>query len=351
MKKLADLYDKSHAMMDSLADSSMAGPPSSYLVGGAMLINTLGNSLFQSKVTAAIVDTPVNKLAASLLLARLGRFAQHFRLEMRSGKALSRGTAARIDRSVSRHFDEVLRAGKMGPMAEIRVGSTLVFLEMWNLYNKLTAKNKQSKEYIEAVAALVTLTAAGVEVGATAVGFAERSGNSAVQQGAKVFSSGLRLKAGILAGSAGAIGAYYDYADFSDQWRFGKYSIAYVYLLRATLQTGAATLSVTLGLASAEPYLEYLLKRYRTRPMLGRVITYGSRASAAMASRMVPMLRLFFGLNLAILALVLIEIFILPNALERYLDHCTFRNNRSNGIANTEEMEVEIMQSAVGSTL
>ncbi|EHK67049.1 hypothetical protein [Achromobacter arsenitoxydans] len=185
-KKLADFYDKSHAMMDSLADASTAGPPSSYLVGGAMLINTLGNSLFQSKA-ASILDRPVNRVFASVLHARLGQFAQHFRLEMRDGKALSRGTTARIDRATTRSIDEALSAGKMGAMTEVRIGGVLVFLEIWNLYNKLTVLHKQSREYVEAVAALVALTAAGVELGACAVSLAERSGNAAVRQGARAF--------------------------------------------------------------------------------------------------------------------------------------------------------------------
>ncbi len=350
LKKLADLYDKSHALMDSLADASTAGPPSSYLAGGAMLINTLGNSLFQSKV-ATLVDKPVNKVVASAVHARLGRFAQHFRLEMRGGQPLSRGTVARIDRASTRSLDDALRAGKMGPMTELRIGSALVFLEIWNLYNKLTAKDKQSREYVEAVAAAVALTAAGVEVGATAVGFAERSGNAALQQGAKAFSGGLRLGAGILAGSAALVGAWYDLQDFSENLSFRRHSIAGMYFLRASTQLGAASLSVAVGLGYAGPFLEYLLKKHGTKPILGAAINVGARASAAMAARMAPMLRLFFGLNLVILALVLIEIFVLPNALERYLDHCTFRKNRSNGIAKTEEREIEIMQNAVGSTL
>ncbi|AZD84267.1 hypothetical protein C4K14_1426 [Pseudomonas chlororaphis subsp. aureofaciens] len=350
LKKLADFYDKSHALMDSLAEASTTGPPASYLAGGAMLVNTLGNSLFQSKA-ATLVDKPVNKVVASAIQARLGRFAQHFRLEMRGGQALSRGTVARIDRAAAGSFDEALRAGKMGPMTEIRIGSALVFLEMWNLYNKLMAQDKQSKEYVEAVAAVVALTAAGVEVGAAAVGFAERSGNAAVQQGAKVFSGGLRLGAGILAGSAALVGAWYDVEDLYQNFKAERYSISSFYLLRAISQTGAAALSVALGLAYSESYLEYLLKRYGTRPMLGKAINFGSRASTIMAARMVPMLRLFFGLNLAILALVLIEILILPNALERYLDHCAFRKNRSNGIAKSEEKEIEIMQRAIGETL
>ncbi|CAB3904019.1 T6SS effector BTH_I2691 family protein [Achromobacter animicus] len=348
LKKLADLYEKSHAMLDSMADASTGGgPPSGYLVGGAMLINTLGSSLFQSKTAAAIMDAPLNNLAASVLLARLGRYAQHYRLELRYGKELSRGTLARMDRSASRQFDEALRAGKMGPMTELRIGSTLVFLEMWNLYNRMTAENKRSKEYVELAAALLALTATGVEVGASAVGFAERSSNVAVQRGAKLLGSGLRLGAGVLSGSAGAVGAYFDFAEFSDQWKMRRYSIAYVYLLRAAAQTGAAALSITIGLVYAGPYFEYLVKKFGTQTNLAKAAEFGSRASAAMASRMVPMLRLFFGLNVFLLAVALFEIFVLPNNLQTFLAHSSFRKDRSKGIVDSEMEEIEIMQRAV----
>lgn len=348
LKKLADLYEKSHVLLDSLAEAPTGGgPPSGYLAGGAILINTLGSSIFQSKAAATIVDAPLNKLAASVLLARLGRYATHYRLELRNGKELGRGASARIDRSASRQFDEALRAGKAGPMTEIRIGSTLVFLEMWNLYNKMTTENKRSKEYVEIVAALVALTAMGVEVGAGAVGFAEKSSNAAVQRGAKVFSSGLRLTAGILAGTASLVGAGYDFQDFSKNMVFRKYSVAGLYFLRASVQLGAATLSAAVGLGAAGAYFEHLAKKYGTRRILGSVITVGARASTALATRMVLMLRIFFGVNLAILALVVAEIYLLPDDLEFYLDHCTFRKNRLNGIVATEEMEIEIMQRSV----
>ena len=66
------------------------------------------------------------------------------------------------------------------------------------------------------------------------------------------------------------------------------------------------------------------LKQYGNRPMLGRIL-YA--------------------------ALVLIEILILPDDLERYLGHSSFRKDRSNGIVDSEEKEIEIMQRAVGSTI
>ncbi|WP_042156414.1 hypothetical protein, partial [Pseudomonas plecoglossicida] len=349
LKKLADLYDKSHALLDSLADST-TGPPSSYLVGGALLIDTLGNSVFQSPL-ATWVDKPFNKVLAATVQARLGRFARHFRLELRDGKALRRGAQARLDRAIDRGFDEALRGGKSGPMAELRIGRALVFLELWNLYNKLAVTDKHSREYVEVVAAVVALTAAGVELGATAVSIAGRSSNVAVQQGAKVFSGGLRLTAGTLAGAAAAVGAWYDLQDFNLNLKLYNHSIAGFYLLRGATQLGATSLSISVGLGLANPFFEYLLKKYGNRLILGPLIKIGARTSTALAARMVPMLRIFFGLNLVILSLILIEIFVLPDALQRYLDHCTFRKNRSNGIAETEEREIEILQNAIRSTL
>ncbi|WP_042156903.1 hypothetical protein, partial [Pseudomonas plecoglossicida] len=283
--------------------------------------------------------------------ARLGRFARHFRLEMRDGKALRRGAQARLDRAIDRGFDEALRGGKSGPMAELRIGRALVFLELWNLYNKLAVTDKHSREYVEAAAAVVALTAAGVELGATAVSMAGRSGNAAVQQGAKVFSGGLRLTAGTLAGAAAAVGAWYDFNDFRENIKAEEYSIAGVYLLRSITQLDAASLSIAVGMGLANPFFEYLLKKYGSKPLVGTLIEKGAQISSSLATRMLPMLRIFFALNLVVFSLVLIEIFVLPDALQRYLDHCTFRKNRSNGIAETEEREIEILQNAIRSTL
>lgn len=100
---------------------------------------------------------------------------------------MSRSAEARIDRAATRGFDDALRGASRGPMTEMRLGGVLTMLEMWNLYNRLLVEDKGSRQYIEAVSAVVALTAAGVELAAAAVAFGERSGNAAVQQGAKVF--------------------------------------------------------------------------------------------------------------------------------------------------------------------
>ncbi|KQZ98277.1 hypothetical protein ASD71_23640 [Achromobacter sp. Root565] len=81
--------------------------------------------------------------------------------------------------------------------------------------------------------------------------------------------------------------------------------------------------------------------------MFGRALNAGSKVSAALAGRMILMLRIFLSVNLTILALAAVEIYILPDALELFLDHCSFRKNRSNGPVATEEMETELMQRTV----
>ncbi|MHA6196164.1 T6SS effector BTH_I2691 family protein [Pseudomonas wadenswilerensis] len=349
LKKLAVVYDRAHAFMDALAEGT-GGPPSSYLVGVAMLIDTLGNSLLQNK-PATLLDKPANKVAAALLQAQLGRYAKNIQLEMRGGNSLSRGAAARIDRAAQRSFDDALRGGSHGQMSEMRLGKLLAVLDIWNLLNKLTVEDKGSRQYAELVAAILALTATGVEIGAAAVAFGSRSGNAALQQGAKVFGGGLRLGAGILAGAAGLVGAWYDIQDANENRDLKRYSIAGIYALRAVALLGAATLSITVGLAYAKPYLEYVLKQYGTRTVFGKALSFGLQGSTALAIRMALMLRLFFAVNAVILALVLIEIFLFPNPLQRYLDHCTFRKERSNGTAKSEEKEIETLQRALEGTL
>jgi len=348
LKKLADLYEKSHAMLDSLADTSAGvGPPSGYLVGGAMLINTLGNSMFQSKAATAIVDAPFNKVAASVLLASLGRYAQRYRLELRNGEALSRGAVARIDRSATQAFDDALRSGKMGPMTEVRIGGLLVVLETWSLFNRLSVQHKGTQEYAEVAGALIALAASGMELGAAAVSLAEKSSNAAVQQGGRIFGGQLRLHAGALAAGAGMIGAWYDGEALVHNFNIDKNSLAAFYLLRAIVQTGAAMLSTTLGLAYAKSYFDYLLKKHRGRPVVGRIVLYGSNQSAALAARMVPMLRIFVGINALLLGLAAVEVFVLPDKLEQFLDHCTFRKNRENGGFYSEEKEIDLMRGVI----
>lgn len=349
LKKLAFLYDRAHAFMDALAEGT-GGPPSSYLVGGAMLINTLGNSLLQNK-PATLLDKAANKVAAAVLQAQLGSYAQSIQLEMRGGKPLSRGAAARIDRAAQRSFEDALQGGSRGPMVEMRLGGVLAVLDVWNLLNKLAVEDKGGRQYAELVAAILAVTAAGVEIGAAAVAFSARSGNAAVRQGAKVFGGGLRLGAGILVGAAGLVGAWYDVEDFRENWNAGKYSIASLYFLRAATQLGGAALSVTVGLAYAKPYLEYLLKKYSARPILGATVRSGLHVSTALALRMTPMLRIFFGLNIVIMALLLAELFLFPNQLQRYLDTCTFRKERTNDAIESEEAELKTMQNALTGTL
>ncbi|NIX91449.1 hypothetical protein HCG45_01585, partial [Pseudomonas fulva] len=288
---------------------------------------------------------------AHALQARLGRFAQHFHLETRGGTALSQGATRRLDRSTASSFDQALHAGIKGPMTEVRIGSLVAVLEVWNLMVKADAADKQSREYIEIAAAMIGVSAAALELGATAAGFAERSGSAAVQQAGKMFRGGLRLGAGTLAGVAASVGAWYDYTDFWENAKNENTSIDYLYFLRATAQTGVASLSLAIGLASSGPFLEYMIKRhggnFGIRVMFERTLV----VSKSLAARMVFMLRIFFGLNILIFAITAGLMYFLPNDLQRYLSHSTFRKDRSKGIVDTEEKEIEIMQRAVGSTL
>ncbi|WP_218192557.1 hypothetical protein, partial [Pseudomonas sp. Irchel s3h17] len=129
--------------------------------------------------------------------------------------------------------------------------------EVMNLMRRAQKHDKGTREYIELMAAIVAVSAAGLELGAVAVGLAERSSNSAVRQAGRVMGSQLKLMAGVLAGGAALVGMIYDIGDgvrASDD----KKTLAGIYILRAAAQLGGALFSIAIGLAAAAPYLERL---------------------------------------------------------------------------------------------
>ncbi|WP_230380288.1 hypothetical protein, partial [Pseudomonas putida] len=95
----------------------------------------------------------------------------------------------------------------------------------------------------------------------------------------------------------------------------------------------------------------YMIKRHGSSAFMSSTLKVGVNTSKFLAARMVFMLRVFFGLNLLTFAITAGLMYFVPNDLQRYLSHSTFRKDRSKGIADTEEKEIEIMQRAVGSTL
>lgn len=349
IKNLALIYDKSHATVEAFeAANGHDGPGAKRLAGGVLLTNVLGNRLFESQA-ASLLDAPTNVVLAWILKARLGRFAQQMHLEARGGIPLSNGVKASINSATSESFTRALKAGVKGPMAELRVASVLTLLEAWNFTIKAQKADKGSREYLELTAATLAVSAAGLELGGAAVGLAERSGNLAVRQAATIVKSGLRLSAGVLCGSAALVGAVLDEKDGYETWTGGNRSLGAAYGLRMTAQFGSGVLSIGLGFAYGAPFLRYLAQKYASN----QAIEWIASGAEALAVREVElfMLRWCIRINVAIFALSIVIEYMLPNDLETYLDHCTFRKNRSNGIADSETKEVEIFRNAVESTL
>lgn len=347
IKNLAAIYDRSHSAAEALeAANEHGGPGARRLTGGVLLANVLGNRLFESQVVS-LLDAPTNVVLAWIFKARLGRFAQQMHLEARGGIALSKGVITKISTASSESFAKALKAGVKGPMAELRVASALALLEAWNLKIKAQKADKGSREYLELSAAVMATGAAGLELGGAAVGLAERSGNLAVRQAATIFRGGLRLNAGVLAGGAAFVGAAFDFKDAIDAFGNKKGGLGVAYATRAMASVGSGVLSLGLGLAYGAPFLRYLAGKYTEGVFLEKAAEY----SAKLALKTAFMLRWCISFNLVIFVLSIAIEYMLPNDLETYLDHCTFRKNRTNGLAESEAREVEIFIRAVESTI
>ncbi|MNJ40357.1 hypothetical protein D3C77_352510 [compost metagenome] len=336
--------------MMELVLNDINGPSSRPLItilSGAMPVrlNTFGTRLLQSR-PASLLDGPMNTSLALVLKARLGKLGAELQFEKRNAP-LSSGARNKVAKAVNKSFSDALTPGAAGGRLEVRVGTTLALLELWNLKLKAEKADKGSREYIELTAAMVAVSAAGLELGAVAVGLAEGSRNQAVSQAGRLLGSQMKLMAGVLAAGAGLIGAIFDFKDGRAAFQNNNFSLSATYFIRATAQIGAALFSAAIGLAAAGPYLERLIQIHGRNSFLH--FTY--KASSQLALKMAFMLRWCIRINVIIfITTVTIEL-LLPDALQHYLRHSTFRKDRGNGTPSTEEQELKNLHKAIEASL
>jgi hypothetical protein len=345
IKPLADMFDKSNALVSEANRNTSATPIR--VSGAVLMINTFGTRMLQSGM-ASTLDRPTNSALALVFKARLGKLGEQLHFESR-GTPLSQGVKAKIGLAASNSFGDALAAGSAAPMLEVRLGTTLTMLEIWNLKLKAEKANKGTQEYLELTAAVLAVSAALLELGAVAVGFSERSHNITIRQAGRLMSSELKLMAGMLAGGAAIAGALFDISSADEAQKQGEYSLAGVYVLRATAQAGAALFSTALGLAAAAPYLEKLIHQHGKNRFL--IFMQGKSQQAAL--KMAFMLRWCIRINFVIFAASVALEMLTPNELQHYLRHSTFRKKRSllNGTPKTEEAELTNLNKAVEATL
>jgi hypothetical protein len=159
--------------------------------------------------------------------------------------------------------------------------------------------------------------------------------------------SQLKLMAGVLAGGAAFAGTLFDLNDANDAYDRGNYSLGVAYVLRATAQTGAALFSTAIGLAAAAPYLERLMQIHGRN----RFLVYTHKTSTQLALKMAFMLRWCIRINLVIFAASVALEMLLPNELQSYLNHSTFRKDRGNGTPKSVEQELKNLHKAIEATL
>ncbi|MCY1460203.1 hypothetical protein D9M71_777420 [compost metagenome] len=117
--------------------------------------------------------------------------------------------------------------------------------------------------------------------------------------------------------------------------------------MRAAAQVSAAFLSAAIGLAAAGPYLQRLIKIHGRN----RFLTFTYKTSTQLALRMAFMLRWCIRINLVIFAASVALEMLLPNELQNYLNHCTFRKDRDNGTPKSVEQELINFHKAIEATL
>ena len=157
---------------------------------------------------------------------------------------------------------------------------------------------------------------------------------------------GMKLMGGVLASGAAMVGAVFDFKDMVGELSAKRHSTSLVYFLRSTAQVGSALFSTAIGVAVAGPFIEHLIQRYGEQQFLKFILD----KSARLALKMAFMLRWCIRINVVIFASTVVLELLLPNALQNYLQHCTFRRDRSIGTPANEQQELTNLQKAIEST-
>ena len=116
--------------------------------------------------------------------------------------------------------------------------------------------------------------------------------------------------------------------------------------MRAAAQLGGALFSIAIGLAASAPYLERLIQLYGRK----RFLIYTHKVSTHLALKMAFMLRWCIRINIVIFVTSVTLELLLPNELQTYLRHSTFRKDRGNGTPKSEEQELKNFQKAIEAT-
>lgn len=340
---LAETFEKTHGL---ISEVSFDAPPTGIHHGGAVLmIKTFGTRLLDSRL-AQLSDRPLNLALGWVLKARLGRLGQQLQFH-NGGAPLSAGAQHKLNRAAARSLQQGLERGTQTARLDLRLGTTLSLLQLWNLKLRAEKTDKGSREYIELAAAMVAVSAAGLELAAVAVGLSANSRNQAIRQAGAVMGGGMKLMGGVLASGAAMVGAVFDYIDAADNYRNKKRGLGSLYMLRGTVQMGSAFFSTAIGVAVAGPFIEHLIQKHGEKQFL----TFLLDKSAKLALKMAFMLRWCIRINVVIFASTVVLELLRPNALQNYLQHCTFRRDRSIGTPINEEQELKNLQKAIGSTL
>ena len=344
---LTETFEKTHGL---ISEVSFDAPPTGIHHGGAVLmIKTFGTRLLDSRL-AQLSDRPLNLALGWVLKARLGRLGQQLQFH-NSGAPLSAGAQHKLNRAAARSLQQGLDRGTNAVRLDLRLGTTLSLLQLWNLKLRAEKTDKGSREYIELAAAMVAVSAAGLELAAVAVGLSANSRNQAIRQAGAVMGGGMKLMGGVLASGAAMVGTVFDYIDAADNYLNEKRGLGSLYLLRATAQAGIGFFSAAIGLALAGPFLEYLLKKHGSNHVMLKLLQPAVTTSTLLSLRMAYMLRWCIYINITTLALTLTLELTLPNALQNFLKHSTFRINRDLGTPASEEQELRNLNNAIKEAL
>lgn len=347
---LTGFLDKSHAMVDAIETGAITVP--------AWLKRTHQAGYFKltEMMFGFIVAIPFEKAVSPLLRVAASSLGSQFLRNISMEQWFAHSATNQMARNAINAQFRAAQSNVRTNWTATRVGVYVSALESLNLYLKGQALPEGGgKEVAEMGAALLTTTAAGLELSACGIDVAlsNAAAGSGMEAAGKTAIGGLKLVAGALGGIACVVGVIFTLKAAKQAEENDKTSLMRVYYIGAGLQSGLGATTVAFGYAASAPFLEWASKK--VTPVIYKQILEGLSKGAIVMGRGMALRVLTiscFWLTAASLVVMGVVWFLEDDTLEAWLRRSLWRTKDSKGepFANASQ-EIEEMRKGFSGAL
>jgi len=337
--KAVDLFDKANAALRACEEAGQVAWFKRSLLGVSMSWYAQWGRVLYRTATTSKFDQAYMNVLIKLMQLRMGASGEHVSLAGHLSTASS-GLAAQFWRgqmikAIRAGVEKELSRGRAGGVYQGRVLLMASTFESVNLIVKgrrLSANDVTLREGTEFIASGIALLGGVLVLMEEAAGWISRNYGERSLMGRQFQARGGRmgLYGGLLASTAGMLGAVLDFTMANQRAARGDYALATAYGARGFVAGAVAVFGATMSFAGSASFLYALMKQSRIA-FYRSILAHASGLASRLAARQALMLMLrVWGARMGWVAvgLTLVIIAISPDKLQEWSEKTVFRKGK-----------------------